>query len=262
MKDAKYQLVLLRHGESTWNEENKFTGWYDCMLSTKGTNEAINAGKLLKEEGFEFDIAFTSVLSRAIRTLWHVLEQTGFMYIPVNHAWELNERHYGGLQGLDKKATVEKYGTEQVNIWRRSYDITPPPCEKTSEHYPGNIKRYKNIPEALKITTESLKTTGERVIPYWEKTIAPTIKTGQKVVIAAHGNSLRSLVKYLDGISENEIAELNIPTGVPLVYDLDEDLRPVPHKDAIAPLKGRYVGNQADIRARIEGVKAQTAVKK
>jgi len=232
------------------------------MLSTKGTNEAIAAGKLLKDEGYEFDIAYTSMLSRAIRTLWHVLEQTGFMFIPINHAWELNERHYGGLQGLDKKATVEKYGTDQVNIWRRSYDIPPPPCEKTSEHYPGNINRYKNIPEAVKITTESLKTTGERVIPYWEKDIAPTIKSGKKVVIAAHGNSLRSLVKYLDGISENEIAELNIPTGVPLVYDLDENLKPVPHKDAIAPLKGRYVGNQVDIRARIEGVKAQTAVKK
>ena len=202
------------------------------------------------------------MLSRAIRTLWHVLEQTGFMYIPVTHAWELNERHYGGLQGLDKKATVEKYGTEQVNIWRRSYDITPPPCETTSEHYPSNIKRYQNIPEAAKIKTESLKTTGERVIPYWDKTIAPTIKSGKKVVIAAHGNSLRSLVKFLDGISENEIAELNIPTGVPLVYDLDENLKPIPHKDSIAPLKGRYIGNQADIRARIEGVKAQTAVKK
>lgn len=232
------------------------------MLSTKGTNEAIAAGILLKDQGFEFDVAFTSMLSRAIRTLWHVLEQTGFMYIPINHAWELNERHYGGLQGLDKKATVAKYGTDQVNVWRRSYDIPPPPCEKSSEHYPGNIKRYANNPEASKITTESLKTTGDRVIPYWDKTIVPTIKSGKKVVIAAHGNSLRALVKYLDGISESEIAELNIPTGVPLVYELDENLKPIPHKDSIAPLKGRYIGNQADIRARIEGVKAQTAVKK
>lgn len=176
-----FQLVLIRHGESSWNKENRFTGWYDCPLSEKGHAEAAAAGALLQEEGFTFDIAYTSFLKRAIRTLWHTLEQTNLMYIPVVHAWELNERHYGGLQGLDKAATVEKYGADQVNVWRRSYDIPPPECSLDSTHYPGNDPMYKNIPEAAKIKTESLKVTLDRVLPYWTNEIAPTIKTGKKV---------------------------------------------------------------------------------
>lgn len=255
---TKYTLVLVRHGESTWNNENKFTGWYDCPLSDKGQIEAASAGKLLKDEGFKFDLAFTSYLKRAIRTLWHTMEQTDCMNIPIKNAWQLNERHYGGLQGMDKQETVAKYGTEQVNIWRRSYDIPPPECEITSEHYPLNDPKYKDIPEVASIKTESLKTTLDRVLPYWHSDIAPEIKLGKKIVIAAHGNSLRALVKYLDNISESEITGLNIPTGVPLVYKLDENLKVIPQEGAIAPLQGRYVGNQDDIRARIDGVKNQT----
>eukprot|EP01038_Epipyxis_sp_PR26KG_P012423 gene12423-16662_t len=250
-----YQLVLVRHGESTWNDLNKFTGWYDCPLSTKGKNEAAAAGKLLNDNNFKFDLAYTSLLQRAIRTLWFSLEETGCMYIPIKNAWQLNERHYGALQGLDKQETVKKYGKDQVNIWRRSYDIPPPDCELDSEHYPKNDPKYANFPQAQTIRAESLATTLERVLPFWESDIAPEIRTGKRVIIAAHGNSLRALVKYLDNIPENVIAELNIPTGVPLVYDLDANLKPIPSKDAIAPLTGRYIGNQADIRARIEGVK-------
>lgn len=258
MSANKYQLVLVRHGESTWNDENKFTGWYDCPLSKKGENEAIAAGKLLKDHNFKFDLAYTSYLQRAIKTLWHSLEQTGHMYIPVRHSWQLNERHYGALQGLDKQQTVNKFGKEQVLIWRRSYDIPPPPCEPGSPMLPASEARYANIPEAAKITTESLKTTLDRVVPFFEKDIAPEIKAGKNVIIAAHGNSLRALVKYLDNISSNEITELNIPTGVPLVYDLDENLKPIAHADAIAPLTGRYIGNQEEIKKRILGVKNQT----
>ena len=254
-------LVLVRHGESTWNEENKFTGWYDCPLSEKGTKEAMEAGKLLAKEGLRFDVAYTSKLKRAIRTLWHTLEQTDQMSIPVTCAWELNERHYGALQGLDKKETVAKYGTEQVNIWRRSYDIPPPPCETSSSHYPGNDSKYASNAQASAIRSESLKTTLERVLPYWHSEIAPALKSGKKVVVAAHGNSLRALVKYLDNISDDVIAELNIPTGVPLVYNLDDNLKPIKSPQAFAPLNGRYVGNQDEIRARIEGVKNQTAKK-
>lgn len=253
-----YTLTLIRHGESTWNEENKFTGWYDCPLSVKGHKEAEAAGILLKNENFKFDLAYTSCLKRAIRTLWYTLEQTDSMAIPIVNAWQLNERHYGALQGLDKKETVAKYGSDQVNIWRRSYDVPPPPCETTSSHYPGNDPKYASNKDASKITTESLKTTLERVLPYWESDIVPTIKSGKKVVIAAHGNSLRALVKHLDGISTDSIAELNIPTGVPLVYTLDENMKVIASPDAIKPLQGKYIGNQAEIRARIEGVKNQT----
>ena len=254
----KHTLVLVRHGESTWNEENKFTGWYDCPLSKKGEQEAAAAGVLLKKEGFSFDVAYSSFLKRAIRTLWHTLEQTDCMYIPITTAWQLNERHYGALQGLDKQETVNKYGKDQVNVWRRSYDIPPPEIDLKSSHYPGNDAKYKGIKEAEKIRTESLKTTLDRVLPYWQNTIAPVVKSGKKVVIAAHGNSLRALVKYLDNIPDDQIAELNIPTGVPLVYTLDANLKPIPHKDAIAPLTGRYVGDQENIKARILGVKNQT----
>jgi 2,3-bisphosphoglycerate-dependent phosphoglycerate mutase len=255
---ANTELVLIRHGESVWNEENKFTGWYDCPLSVKGNKEAEEAGKLLAKEGLKFDVAYTSKLKRAIRTLWHSLEQTDQMSIPIINAWELNERHYGALQGLDKKETVAKYGTEQVNIWRRSFDIPPPECEPSSSHYPGNDVKYANIPAAASIRSESLKTTLDRVLPYWHKEIAPAITSGKRVVIAAHGNSLRALVKYLDNIPDADIAELNIPTGVPLIYTLDDQLKPVKQKDSFAPLNGRYLGDQEQIRARIEGVKAQT----
>jgi len=252
----KSTLVLLRHGESTWNQENKFTGWYDCPLSEKGHGEAQAAGILLKEGGFEFDVAFTSTLKRAIRTLWHSLEETDRMYIPIHNAWQLNERHYGALQGLDKQETVDKYGIEQVNIWRRSYDIPPPKCDLDSQHYPKNDVKYKDA--EFHPRTESLATTLDRVLPYWNDVIAPVVKTGKNVVIAAHGNSLRALVKHLDNIDASEIAELNIPTAVPLVYELDDNLKPIPHPDGIGALSGRYLGNQAEIRARIEGVKNQT----
>jgi 2,3-bisphosphoglycerate-dependent phosphoglycerate mutase len=257
----KHTLVLIRHGESTWNEENKFTGWYDCPLSEKGKKEAESAGKLLKENDFKFDIAYSSFLQRAIRTCWYCLEETGQMHIPLKTAWNLNERHYGSLQGLDKKATVEKYGSDQVNVWRRSYDIPPPDCESDSAMLPANDPKYKSVEGANIIKAESLATTLERVLPYWHSEIVPSIQSGKNVLIAAHGNSLRALVKYLDNIPEDVIAELNIPTGVPLVYHLDKDLKVIAHGNAIAPLQGSYIGNQDDIRARIEGVKAQTGPK-
>ena len=253
----KHTLVLVRHGESEWNLENKFTGWYDCALSPKGHEEVIEAGQLIKKEGIVADVAFTSLLQRAIRTLWHVLEQTNLMWIPVNKAWELNERHYGSLQGLDKQETVDKYGKDQVLVWRRSYDIPPPTVDKTSEHHPANDPRYAgfDFPEEF---TESLATTLDRVVPFWESKIAPELKADKTVLVAAHGNSLRALVKHLDGIDESEIAELNIPTGTPLVYELDENLKPIPQPGAIAPLQGRYLGDLDAVRARIEGVKNQT----
>lgn len=253
-----FELVLVRHGESTWNDENKFTGWYDCPLSNKGKNEAQAAGKLLAANKFKFDLAYTSYLQRAIRTLWFSLEETGHMFIPIKNRWQLNERHYGALQGLGKKETVAKYGVDQVNVWRRSYDIPPPPCDADSPMAPANDPKYSHIPEAAGIKTESLATTLDRVLPLWHEDIAPEIKSGKRIIIAAHGNSLRALVKYLDNISEKDITGLNIPTGVPLVYSLDADLKPIAHPDAIAPLSGRYVGDQADIRARIKGVANQT----
>lgn len=247
----------MRHGESTWNLENKFTGWYDCPLSPKGHEEVIEAGQLIKKEGIKADIAFTSLLQRAIRSMWHVMEQTDLMWIPVKKAWELNERHYGALQGLDKQETVDKYGKDQVLVWRRSYDVPPPTVDKTSEHHPANDPRYNgfDFPDEF---TESLATTLERVVPFWNKEILPELKAGKTVMVAAHGNSLRALVKHLDGIDESEISELNIPTGTPLVYELDEDFKPIPQDGAIAPLQGRYLGDQDAIRARIEGVKNQT----
>ena len=255
---SKHTLVLIRHGESTWNQSNQFTGWYDCPLSEKGHKEAIAAGNLIKDSGFTFDVAYTSMLQRAIRTLWHTLENTGLMYIPIKNRWELNERHYGALQGLDKQQTVDKFGIEQVTVWRRSYNIPPPECADDSEHAPSNDPKYKNNPIASQIRTESLDTTLERVLPLWNEEIAPLIKSGNKLIIAAHGNSLRALVKHLDNIPEEVIAELNIPTAAPLIYELDNDLKPIPHADAIAPLTGRYLGDQDEIRARIEGVKNQT----
>jgi len=253
----KHTLVLVRHGESTWNLENKFTGWVDVPLSPKGHEEVIEAGKLIKAEGINIDVAHTSLLKRAIRTLWHVLEQTDFMWIPVTKAYELNERHYGSLQGLDKQETVDKYGKDQVLVWRRSYDVPPPTVDTSSEHHPASDPRYSDHSFESDFT-ESLATTLERVVPYFEKNIAPELKAGKTVIVAAHGNSLRALVKHLDNIGEDVIAELNIPTGVPLVYNLDENLKPIPEATGIAPLQGRYLGDLDAVRARIEGVKNQT----
>jgi len=253
----KSTLVLVRHGESTWNLENKFTGWYDCPLSPKGEEEVREAGKLIKAEGINSAIAHTSLLRRAIRTLFHVLDETDQLWIPVKKAWELNERHYGSLQGLDKQETVDKYGKDQVLIWRRSYDVPPPVVGKSSPHHPSNDPRYASheFPEEF---TESLATTLDRVLPYYESNVVPDLKSGKNVIIAAHGNSLRALVKHLDNIDEETIAELNIPTGAPLVYELDDDLSVVPSSQGISPLRGRYLGDQDAIRARIEGVKNQT----
>ncbi len=221
------KLVLLRHGESTWNKENRFTGWTDVPLSEKGIDEAREAGRLLRDGGFTFDIAYTSVLKRAIKTLWIVLEEMDLMWIPVLNHWRLNERHYGALQGLNKAETAEKHGMEQVKIWRRSYDIPPPVLTKDDERYPGKDPRYAHVqPEVIPVT-ESLKDTVARFLPYWHEAIAPTVREGRRVVIAAHGNSLRALVKYLDNVSDSDIVGLNIPTGIPLVYELEDDLKPV-----------------------------------
>lgn len=226
---SQYKIVLLRHGESLWNKENKFTGWTDVDLSEKGRQEATLAGQTLLKEGFSFDIAYTSVLKRAIRTLWITLDGMDLMWIPVVRDWRLNERHYGDLQGLNKAETAQKFGEDQVLVWRRSFDVPPPELTKDDARWPGNDPRYKDVPAEQLPLTESLKTTIDRVIPYWEQVIVPDIKAGKKVLIAAHGNSLRALVKYLDGISEEEIVKLNIPTGSPLVYELDADLKPVKH---------------------------------
>merc|ERR1719469_821097 len=254
---SKSTLVLVRHGESQWNLENKFTGWVDVPLSAKGHEEVIDAGNLLKDEAIKFDVAYTSVLKRAIRTLDHVLEESDQMWVPVHKAWELNERHYGSLQGLNKQETVDKHGKEQVLVWRRSYDIPPPSVTKDSVHFPGNDKRYKNVdPDQLPLA-ESLALTEQRFMTLWETELATQIKSGKTLLIAAHGNTLRALVKHLDGISPDVIASLNIPTGVPLVYELDDDLKPIPQTDAIAPLQGRYLGDQNDIQSRIGAVMAQ-----
>ncbi|MFA5008843.1 MAG: 2,3-diphosphoglycerate-dependent phosphoglycerate mutase [Candidatus Omnitrophota bacterium] len=223
------KVVLLRHGESIWNLENRFTGWTDVGLSEKGTKEAHLASEWLKKEGFIFDLAYTSVLKRAIKTLWIVLEDMDLMWIPVYNSWRLNERHYGSLQGLNKIEMVEKFGDKQVLIWRRSYDIQPPALTPDDARFPGNDPRYKNLGKEELPLTECLKDTVNRFLPYWHSTIAPTIKEGKRVIIAAHGNSLRALVKYLDNVSDNDIVSLNIPTGIPLVYELDQNLKPLKH---------------------------------
>lgn len=245
-----YKLVLIRHGESQWNKENRFTGWKDVDLSEKGVEEAHAAGKLLKAEGFEFDEAYTSVLKRAIRTLWITLDELDRMWLPVTKSWLLNERHYGALQGLNKAETAAQYGDEQVLIWRRSYDVPPPEMEETDERYLGNDPRYTGITDFPK--TECLKDTVARVVPYWESDIAPKIKAGKRLIIAAHGNSLRSLVKFLDNIPDDEIVGLNIPTGIPLVYELDEDLKPV---------RSYYLGDAEAIKAAQESVANQGKAK-
>src|SRR5512141_2404449 len=226
---SMYKLVLVRHGQSTWNLENRFTGWTDVGLTDLGKKEAHEAGKLLREGGYIFDVAYTSVLRRAIQTLWTVLQEMNLEWIPVTNAWQLNERHYGALQGLNKAETAQKFGEAQVKIWRRSYDTPPPVLELDDERHPRFDPRYASLtPEQLP-ATESLKITLERVLPYWHSTLAPMIKSGKRVVIGAHGNSIRAMVKYLDNVSESEITELNIPTGIPLVYELDEHLKPIRH---------------------------------
>ena len=224
-----YKLILVRHGQSTWNLENRFTGWTDVGLTDLGRSEAHEAGRLLREGGYVFDVAYTSVLRRAVHTLWTILEEMNLEWIPVANAWQLNERHYGSLQGLNKSEMAEKFGEAQVKVWRRSYDVPPPALEWDDPRHPRFDSRYTSLsPEQLP-ATESLKITLERVLPYWNATLAPTIRTGKRVIIAAHGNSIRALVKYLDNVSETEITELNIPTGLPLVYELDEELKPIAH---------------------------------
>jgi 2,3-bisphosphoglycerate-dependent phosphoglycerate mutase len=223
------RLVLLRHGESTWNQENRFTGWTDVDLSERGVEEARGAGRALRREGYGFDAAYTSVLKRAIRTLWIVLDELDLMWIPVHRSWRCNERHYGALQGLNKAETASQFGEQQVHVWRRSYDVRPPALDPGDARHPGRDPRYRDVDPAELPATESLCDTVSRFLPYWRETLAPAIRAGRRVLLCAHGNSLRALVKHLDGISDEDIAALNIPTGIPLVYELDEGLRPVRH---------------------------------
>jgi len=241
-------LVLLRHGESTWNKENRFTGWTDVGLSEKGVQEAVEAGRALQKEGYCFDVAFTSVLKRAIKTLWLVLEEMDLMWIPVHRSWRLNERHYGALQGLNKGETAERHGMEQTQIWRRSYDIPPPALTEDDPRYPGNDPRYASLRKDEVPLTECLKDTVERFLPFWHESIAPAVRSGQRVLIAAHGNSLRALVKFLDRVPDEEIVGLNIPTGIPLVYELEDDLKPI---------RNFYVGDPEAVRKATEAVGAQ-----
>ena len=247
------KLVLLRHGESTWNKENRFTGWTDVDLSEKGLTEAKKAGEVLKEEGFVFDVAYTSLLKRAIRTLWITLDMMDLMWIPVFNSWRLNERHYGALQGLNKSETAAKYGEDQVLVWRRSYDVPPPPLEKSDQRYPGNDPRYKNLSQKELPLTECLKDTVARFLPYWHETIAPVVLSGKRVIVAAHGNSLRALVKYLDNVSDNDIVGLNIPTGLPLIYELDDNLKPIKHY---------YLGDPEEVKKAMDAVANQGKAKK
>lgn len=247
------KIVFVRHGESVWNAENRFTGWTDVDLSEKGRGEAQKAAAILKQEGFSFDAAYTSVLKRAIRTLWYVLDGLDQMYLPVHHSWRLNERHYGALQGLNKAETAAQFGDAQVKIWRRSYDTPPPELTPEDERYPAKDPRYAGVPKDELPLTECLKDTVGRVLPYWDSTIVPDIKVGKRLIIAAHGNSIRALVKYLDQMSEAEIMELNIPTAVPLVYEFDENIK---------PLKHYYLGDPAEIAAAMDAVASQGKAKK
>jgi 2,3-bisphosphoglycerate-dependent phosphoglycerate mutase len=241
-------LVLLRHGQSQWNLENRFTGWVDVPLSAAGVEEARRAGSMLRAEGLTFDVAYTSVLKRAIKTLWIVLEDLDLMWIPVHRSWRVNERMYGALQGLDKAETAARHGEDQVKIWRRSYDVPPPAMGRDDAGWPGHDRRYAHLrPDEVPVA-ESLKDTVARFLPYWESDIAPALRRGQRVLVAAHGNSLRALVKHLDGISDREIVELNIPTGIPLLYELDDDLRPLRH---------RYLGDEETVRKAAEAVAQQ-----
>lgn len=243
------KLVLLRHGESIWNKENRFTGWTDVDLTPKGLEEARSAGQLLRDNGFNFDVAYTSVLKRAIRTLWVTLDQMDQMWVPIHLTWRLNERHYGALQGLNKAETAARFGDQQVLLWRRSYDIQPPALTTDDERFPGYDPRYSHLAKQDIPLTESLKDTVARFLPFWNQTIAPQVKLGQRVIIAAHGNSLRALIKYLDNISDEDIVSYNIPTGVPLVYELDDNLK---------AMRSYYLGNSAEIEEAIAAVANQT----
>jgi 2,3-bisphosphoglycerate-dependent phosphoglycerate mutase len=249
---TSYKIVLLRHGQSTWNLENRFTGWTDVGLTEQGIGEAHAAGQLLREQKYIFDLAYTSVLKRAVQTLWIVLEEMELEWIPVVNAWQLNERHYGALQGLNKSETAKEYGEAQVKLWRRSYDVPPPSLDWDDPRHPHFDPRYAGLDKAQLPATESLKITLERVLPFWHATIAPIIKTGKRLLISAHGNSLRAMVKYLDNISDEEIPELNIPTGIPLVYELDSDLKPVTHY---------YLADEETVRKAAEAVAAQGKAK-
>jgi len=247
-----YKLVLLRHGESEWNQENRFTGWHDVDLTAKGEEEGRRSGRLLKDEGFAFDVVYTSLLKRAIRTMWLALEELDQTWVPVHREWRLNERHYGALQGLNKAETAAKHGEDQVLIWRRSYDIPPPALDPDDERHPGKDRRYANLPAENLPLSECLKDTVDRFMPLWQDTIAPVVQDGKSVLIVAHGNSLRALVKYLDGVSEEDIVGLNIPTGMPLVYDLDADLK---------PLGRRYLGDPEAVAKAMEAVANQGKAK-
>ncbi len=242
------RLVLLRHGESTWNKENRFTGWTDVGLTERGTREAMEAGRTLLAEGYTFDVAYTSVLKRAIKTLWLTLEEMDLMWIPVYYSWRLNERHYGALQGLNKAETAARHGEEQVQVWRRSYDVRPPALTEDDERNPRNDPRYADIPADELPLTECLKDTVERMLPYWRETIAPVVRSGRRAIISAHGNSLRALVKHLDDVPDDEIVGLNIPTGIPLVYELEDDL---------TSIRSYYLGDQEAVRAAQRAVAAQ-----
>lgn len=247
-----HKLVLLRHGESEWNQENRFTGWHDVDLTAKGEEEGRRSGQLLKDEGFAFDVVYTSLLKRAIRTMWLALEELDQTWVPVHREWRLNERHYGALQGLNKAETAAKHGEDQVLIWRRSYDIPPPALDPDDERHPGKDRRYANLPAENLPLSECLKDTVDRFMPLWQDTIAPMVQDGKSVLIVAHGNSLRALVKYLDGVSEEDIVGLNIPTGMPLVYDLDADLK---------PLDRRYLGDPEAVAKAMEAVANQGKAK-
>ncbi|HNY80391.1 MAG: 2,3-diphosphoglycerate-dependent phosphoglycerate mutase [Sedimentisphaerales bacterium] len=242
------KLVLVRHGQSTWNLENRFTGWTDVDLSEQGVREAHEAANILIREGYTFDVAFTSVLKRAIRTLWILLDEMDLMWIPVHRSWRLNERHYGVLQGLNKKETADKYGLDQVQVWRRGYNTPPGPLAESDRRHPRHDRRYADVPRDLLPATESLKTTLDRVLPYWHEAIVPPLKAGRRVLISAHGNSMRALVKYFDGVSDEAITELNIPTGIPLVYELDDNLKALRHY---------YLGDEEAIKAATASVASQ-----
>jgi 2,3-bisphosphoglycerate-dependent phosphoglycerate mutase len=248
LEGAMKKLVLLRHGESIWNRDNRFTGWTDVDLSERGMAEARKAGQTLREQGYIFDVAYISVLKRAIRTLWIVLEEMDLMWLPVYNSWRLNERHYGALQGLNKAETAVKYGEEQVLIWRRSYDVPPPPLEETDSRYPGNDPRYCELDKSNVPLTECLKDTVERFLPYWRGTLAPAVHAGKRVIISAHGNSLRALVKHLDDVSNADIVSMNIPTGIPLIYELNDDLKPEHHY---------YLGDPEEVRKAVEAMARQ-----
>lgn len=243
-----YKIVFIRHGESLWNSENRFTGWTDVDLSERGISESHRAGKTLKDAGFTFDVAFTSVLKRAIHTLQNILDEMDLMWIPIHKAWRLNERHYGAFQGMNKSEMAEKIGEDQVMIFRRSYDIPPPPVTNDDPRFPGNEFKYHSVDKKVLPLTECLHDTVQRVIPYWTDLIVPQIINGKKIIVAAHGNSIRALIKYLDDVPNEEIINVNVPTGIPLVYELDENLKPIKHY---------YVGDPADIEASINYVKNQ-----